>query len=316
MSISTYTAFQAVRGQNSMFATGALDTVAGVFQSVQGDHWVIDSKGDSSFGSVASTYATFDELSLPTGITTNPPLFISATQFKSTHDTAEFKSITAQTINTSDGGTFEIKGDVTVSGLGTPNAGMFLVAKDNSGALEWSAAAAGTNDPSAATYAVSNLTDVTVGSQTDTQVLAWHAATSRWKPMDSLKNLTVTTALNVTASTCTLPDVTATTLTTSGLVTALKVKITSDARLKENIEPLECDMDALMKLKPVSYNFIGDGETSNGFLAQDIADVLPNISSVTNDKWSVDAHGIVPCLVSAMQKMHKRIEELEQQLND
>ncbi|AEP10670.1 tail fiber domain-containing protein [Micavibrio aeruginosavorus] len=57
---------------------------------------------------------------------------------------------------------------------------------------------------------------------------------------------------------------------------------TSDARLKKNIEPLknEYGLDAIMQLKPVTYNWKekpDDSRKSLGFIAQDVEKIIPEI---------------------------------------
>ena len=87
---------------------------------------------------------------------------------------------------------------------------------------------------------------------------------------------------------------------------------TSDIRLKQDIEPLEAT-DKLMAMNPVSYSWKADpdGQRSMGFIAQEMADVMPEaVSTGDDDMMSMDYGRITPILVSALQDAHRKIDEL------
>ena len=58
---------------------------------------------------------------------------------------------------------------------------------------------------------------------------------------------------------------------------------TSDYRLKENIEPLTSASDRVKELKPCSFNFIGQDEVVEGFVAHEIQEVVPATTSGSKD---------------------------------
>jgi len=98
------------------------------------------------------------------------------------------------------------------------------------------------------------------------------------------------------------------TTTTSGVT----YNTTSDIRLKQDIEPLAAT-DKLMAMNPVSYNWKADpdGPRSMGFIAQEMADVMPEaVSTADDDMMSMDYGRITPILVSALQDAHRKIDEL------
>jgi hypothetical protein len=105
---------------------------------------------------------------------------------------------------------------------------------------------------------------------------------------------------------------------------------TSDARLKENISGVNYGLEAVMKMKPVSFTWkekeIDNGRTHIGFLAQDIRQVIPE--AVTDHEWrektdsadrewvpaenlGVNYAEIMPVLVKAIQEQQKMIEQLK-----
>ena len=61
---------------------------------------------------------------------------------------------------------------------------------------------------------------------------------------------------------------------------------TSDARLKKNIENLGAGLDEVMRLRPVSFDWLdeGSGEPRMGLIAQEVQEVLPGISWTSRKK--------------------------------
>ena len=95
---------------------------------------------------------------------------------------------------------------------------------------------------------------------------------------------------------------------------ATSYNTSSDIRLKQDIEPLVAT-DKLMQMNPVSYNWKSDpdGPRSMGFIAQEMADVMPEAVSTgddDDDMMSMDYGRITPILVSALQDAHRKIDEL------
>ena len=100
---------------------------------------------------------------------------------------------------------------------------------------------------------------------------------------------------------------------------------TSDYRLKENLKPIAKITERILKLKPINYNFIGYKENTDGFLAHELAEVAPY--AVTGEKDAVKEDGsispqqvdmskLVPLLTAALQDALKRIEVLENKINN
>ena len=94
----------------------------------------------------------------------------------------------------------------------------------------------------------------------------------------------------------------------------------SDYRLKENIVNLTGATNRLKQLKPKRFNFIGDTETIDGFLAHEVGAVVP--VAVVGEKDAVDKNGdvdaqqmdnghLVPLLVATIQELEARLTALE-----
>jgi len=63
----------------------------------------------------------------------------------------------------------------------------------------------------------------------------------------------------------------------------------SDYRLKENIAPMTGALNKVAQLKPVTYKWKSDGSDGQGFIAHELAEVVPEC--VTGEKDAVDADG-------------------------
>ena len=106
----------------------------------------------------------------------------------------------------------------------------------------------------------------------------------------------------------------------SGAVRANGVVLTSDARLKENIHDTSYGLKTVMALRPVEYqkkNSIQDNNYNKyeiGFLAQDIAKILPSIVSSGSDEFktlAVSYTELIPVLAKAIQEQQKEIIQLK-----
>jgi hypothetical protein len=97
----------------------------------------------------------------------------------------------------------------------------------------------------------------------------------------------------------------------------------SDYRLKENVVAMTGALDRVDQLNPSRFNFIADADkTVDGFLAHEVADVVPE--AISGEKDAVDEEGnpiyqgidqskLVPLLVGAIQELRAEIEQLKNQ---
>jgi hypothetical protein len=107
------------------------------------------------------------------------------------------------------------------------------------------------------------------------------------------------------------------TIETNGSTTAYNTS--SDYRLKESVKPLS-GLARVNALKPSVYKWKVDGSAGEGFLAHELAEVVP--FAVSGEKDAVDADGkptyqgvdlskLVPILVAAIQELTARVQTLE-----
>ena len=102
--------------------------------------------------------------------------------------------------------------------------------------------------------------------------------------------------------------------------TGVLYNTSSDYRLKESVKPISGGLARVNALKPSVYNWKSDGSTGEGFLAHELAEVVP--FAVSGEKDAVNADGtiksqgidmsrIVPILVAAIQELTTRVQTLE-----
>jgi len=103
---------------------------------------------------------------------------------------------------------------------------------------------------------------------------------------------------------------------TSGTVSASNFNTTSDATLKTNVETLTGSLDAVKSLRGVSFDWLENGNSEVGVIAQEVEDVLPDVVS-TNDQGikSVKYGNMVALLIEAIKEQQAQIDELKAQLN-
>jgi Chaperone of endosialidase len=99
-------------------------------------------------------------------------------------------------------------------------------------------------------------------------------------------------------------------ISVSGTTTVYAV--TSDYRLKENIQPMTGALAKVLQLKPVTYQWKVDGSNSNGFIAHELAEICPQAVSGEKDALKedgsimpqgIDTSFLVATLTAAIQEL-------------
>ena len=102
--------------------------------------------------------------------------------------------------------------------------------------------------------------------------------------------------------------------------TGVLYNITSDYRLKEQVQPLVGGLARVNALKPSVYKWKSDGSNGEGFLAHELAEVVPFAVSgekdAVNEDGSIKSQGIdmsrvVPILVAAIQELAAEVNALK-----
>jgi hypothetical protein len=104
--------------------------------------------------------------------------------------------------------------------------------------------------------------------------------------------------------------------TTGGTATVFSTS--SDYRLKENIAPMTGALAKVSQLKPVTYKWKSNGSDGQGFIAHELAEVVPDC--VTGEKDAIDEKGnpvhqgvdtsfLVATLTAAIQELKAEFDE-------
>lgn len=99
----------------------------------------------------------------------------------------------------------------------------------------------------------------------------------------------------------------------------------SDAKIKDNIAPLDSCLDVVKAMRPVTYqykeSYSDDQSVQPGFVAQDLQDAMAGKSYldgvVKNDvkHLNVAYQSLIPILTKAMQEQQEQIEQLKAEIN-
>jgi hypothetical protein len=103
----------------------------------------------------------------------------------------------------------------------------------------------------------------------------------------------------------------------SGTVNAANFNTTSDATLKTNVETLSGSLDAVKSLRGVSFDWLENGGSEIGVIAQEVEAVLPDVVS-TNEEGikSVKYGNMVAVLIEAIKEQQAQIDELKAKLGE
>jgi hypothetical protein len=92
--------------------------------------------------------------------------------------------------------------------------------------------------------------------------------------------------------------------------------ITSDRRLKENIEPIEDILRKVLQLKPSTYYYKSDEERENksiGFISQEVEEVFPEMIAEHEGIKGLVYDNFAVLSIKAIQEQQELIEELQEE---
>ena len=100
-----------------------------------------------------------------------------------------------------------------------------------------------------------------------------------------------------------------------GNITCVSLTQTSSRKVKENIEPIS-DARKILELEAVAFDYKNKnlGNNKRGFIAEDVAEVLPNLVT-KGETMSLDYIGMIPYLQAVIKEQDARIKKLEEKLN-
>jgi hypothetical protein len=83
----------------------------------------------------------------------------------------------------------------------------------------------------------------------------------------------------------------------------------SDRNEKTNIKPFSTCLDDILKLKSCSFDWITSGSPDLGFIAQDVKETWPSLTS--DEGTSIAYSRFIPILLEGMRELHSRVSTLE-----
>lgn len=104
------------------------------------------------------------------------------------------------------------------------------------------------------------------------------------------------------------------TMNSNGRLSATSFYATSDARLKENIKPLDYNK-SILDLPVYTYDYINGQKNNIGCLAQDLQKLYPQlIGENSNGYLTVDNSKVVYLLLEEVKKLKKELDEIKTKL--
>jgi hypothetical protein len=99
---------------------------------------------------------------------------------------------------------------------------------------------------------------------------------------------------------------------------------TSDYRLKENVQPISNGLEAVQRLRPITYTFISDPATTlQGFLAHEVQEVVPQAVFGVKDEFTpqdgevfqyMDSSQMVPMITAGLKDLIAEVAQLRAQV--
>ena len=105
----------------------------------------------------------------------------------------------------------------------------------------------------------------------------------------------------------------------TGNIECVSVTQTSSRKVKENIEPMtDEDAEKILLLEAVSFDYKNKdrGVDKRGFIAEDVAEILPNLVTPETEESpaSLDYISIIPYLQKMIQKQQAEIDILKAEI--
>ena len=102
----------------------------------------------------------------------------------------------------------------------------------------------------------------------------------------------------------------------AGTTRTVSLVETSAKKHKENITPLENQVEKVKELKPVQFSWKSDGKTDIGFIAEEVEKVYPELVSYEENG---ELHGVhysklTTVLVKAVQQQQEQIDKLKEEV--
>ena len=94
-------------------------------------------------------------------------------------------------------------------------------------------------------------------------------------------------------------------------ITAFATYSASDINLKKDIFSLNNCLEVVDQLNPVGFKWKKNDKDEVGFIAQEIAEIIPEIAEEVNNHKVISESKIIAYLVGAIQELDKELKDLE-----
>ena len=101
---------------------------------------------------------------------------------------------------------------------------------------------------------------------------------------------------------------------TGNIIAGGELQVTSDARLKSNIETIGGALDKVKAMRGVSFTL--EGKPSVGVIAQEMLEVVPEVVNTDGDYLKVAYSNLVGVLIEAIKELSIKVDQLEVSNND
>ena len=93
---------------------------------------------------------------------------------------------------------------------------------------------------------------------------------------------------------------------------------TSSIELKKDVYPINYGLNQILQINPINFNWIDENkfgnENENGFIAEDVMSVIPNVVAADAHGLFMDYTKLIPILTKAIQEQQVLIKALEQRI--
>jgi len=101
-------------------------------------------------------------------------------------------------------------------------------------------------------------------------------------------------------------------------LTSTRITETSALILKENIQPLESQLNFLSRLNLVSCNWKEDNREDIGLIAEEVKEIYPQLvkNDKNNEAIGINYSKLTAILINTVKELSNKVKNLEQNINN
>lgn len=101
----------------------------------------------------------------------------------------------------------------------------------------------------------------------------------------------------------------------AGFMTVGGVAVTSDASVKSDVAGFSRGLDAVRRLRPVSYRMTGIQGRQHGLIADEVEEVIPEAVSMSRDLKAIDPMVLIATLINTVRELGEKVEGMRDELD-